>query len=40
MADFILDIKQPTWRKNLDQGQAISIRAPVPSIECVPEARL
>lgn len=39
MAAFLLDIKQPMWGKNLDQGQATGIRAPVPSIGCVPEAR-
>lgn len=39
MATFILDIKQAKWKKNLDQGQAISMRAPVPSIGCAPDAK-
>lgn len=39
MATFILDIKQVKWKKNLDQGQAISMRAPVPSIGCAPDAK-
>jgi hypothetical protein len=40
MAAFLLDIKQPTWRENLDQGQAIGLRAPVSSTQYVPEVRL
>lgn len=40
MAAFLLDIKQPTWREALDQGQAIGLRAPVLSTQYVPEVRL